>query len=436
MADAAEDEMLIESKPLEIAGSNQILKQRFNTKAANSLVLGEKEKNKALNQDVIEGTVARKGERIEKVLSRVSDADSVAEYTEAVKKIHKNASLKAGQPYKIIVDKASGRIKRFEYDVNDSRRMVVEGIYEPRGKFESVYYDVQVAVVRGTVKTTLLQAMEEAKEKPQLLWSMQDIFKSDINFIRDIQYGDSFAVLVEKKFMNNKFRGYGRIVAASFVNKGKNHEAYVFVNEYGKECYYTGNGDNLNRAFLQMPLAYTRISSGYTGNRLHPVLKVRRAHYGIDYAAPSGTPVKAIGAGTISFRGVAGGYGKQVIIRHDRQLESMYGHLRGYAKNIRVGLRVDQGTVIGYVGQTGLASGPHLDFRLRQNGKFINPSDLVNPRNVALANERKTAFRNNVRLAQAFMEGKSPLSSDTAGMFLQKKDIARLTLRGNRSNSL
>jgi murein DD-endopeptidase MepM/ murein hydrolase activator NlpD len=205
---------------------------------------------------------------------------------------------------------------------------------------------------------------------------LADIFGWDINFFTEIQDGDTFTVLYEKYNVQDKFKGYGRVLAARFVVKGVEHLAVYYDNNKGMHGYYDEHGKPIRKLFLKAPLNYRRISSGFSYHRLHPVFHVQRPHLGVDYAAPSGTPVVALGEGRISACGWSGGFGKAITIMHPGGYITHYGHLRGFAKGITKGRRVAQGDVIGYVGATGIATGPHLDFRVQYRGKFTNPLHL------------------------------------------------------------
>ncbi|MBQ9406422.1 MAG: M23 family metallopeptidase [Desulfovibrio sp.] len=236
------------------------------------------------------------------------------------------------------------------------------------------------------------------------------MFAYEIDFTQDPGKGDFLTVLVEKKYHEGVYRGYGRILAACLRYKGKMHEAFLFRDGNGPARYYTRKGENLRRNFLQAPLAVTRITSNFSKNRMHPILGYSRPHEGIDYAAPMGTPVKAVGDGEIAAQGWVSGYGNQVVITHAGGLESLYSHLAGFARGINKGTHVQQGQTIGYVGSTGLSTGPHLDFRLRLNGKFINPAVKINPRNAPVSAKNMAAFLRTMNKELRLLNGHSSFS--------------------------
>ena len=242
--------------------------------------------------------------------------------------------------------------------------------------------------------------------------ALANVFASEINFISDLREGDAFEVLVEKRFRHDAFEGYGRVLGAKFTNQNKQHTAYLFHNERGRETYYNAEGDNLHRELLKAPLSFLRVTSRYSMARRHPVFGNTRPHQGIDYGAPTGTPIMAVGDGVITNIGRAGGYGKQIIIRHDNGLESLYGHMSRFAKSMKNGKRVRQGQTIGYVGATGTATGPHLDFRIRKQGQFVNPDKLIIPRDQALEKRRMADYKLVVHAVDAYLTGKDTASYD------------------------
>jgi len=189
----------------------------------------------------------------------------------------------------------------------------------------------------------------------------------------DLRAGDTFQTLIEEKWLDGKFVRHGRILAARMVNQGRTFWGFYFEGKGTPAGYFDGGGRSLRKAFLKSPLKFTRISSGFSHGRLHPILQIYRPHLGVDYAAPTGTPVRAVADGRIALAGWEGGFGNLVKIQHNGTYTSMYGHLSRFAPGIKTGTTVRQGQLIGFVGATGLATGPHLDFRLVKGGQFINP---------------------------------------------------------------
>jgi murein DD-endopeptidase MepM/ murein hydrolase activator NlpD len=211
-----------------------------------------------------------------------------------------------------------------------------------------------------------------------LLIELANIFGWDIDFALDIRKGDSLSILYEENFLDGEKIGHGNIIAAQFINNGRTYQAIRYKTEKGAN-YYTPDGLAMRKAFIRTPVDFTRISSKFNPNRLHPVFKTTRPHRGVDYAAASGTPVKAAGDGKISFAGKQNGYGNVVIIDHGRGYQTLYAHLKGFAKGTNRGARVQQGKIIAYVGQTGWATGPHLHYEFRINGTHKNPVTVKLP---------------------------------------------------------
>lgn len=230
----------------------------------------------------------------------------------------------------------------------------------------------RVVVVAGTVSGNLFESVEALGERPQLVLDFAEMFAWDFDFAADSQPGDRFRMLVEKVFTGDLFVKYGRILAAEYENEGTVHTGIYFKEKEGGG-YYTPAGESLRRAFLKSPLEFTRISSGYSRSRRHPILGGVRPHLAVDYAAPSGTPVWAVAEGSVEFAGWSAGNGNTVILRHRANFKTMYNHLSRFGRGIRTGATVRQRQAIGYVGSTGLSTGPHLDYRVIKDGSFVNP---------------------------------------------------------------
>jgi murein DD-endopeptidase MepM/ murein hydrolase activator NlpD len=239
--------------------------------------------------------------------------------------------------------------------------------------------DSRPRVVRDVINTSLFEAVEAAGGHDQTAVALADIFGWDIDFVLDIQPGDSFVVSYQELYQDGAYVKDGPILAASFTNQGHTYRAVRYIGPDGSAHYYTPDGRSMHKAFLRTPVEFTRISSKFNSTRLHPILNLIRAHKGVDYAAPIGTPVRAAGDGRIRYAGPKGGYGNVVEIEHTRSIVTVYGHLSRFAKGTHVGSHVTQGTVIAYVGMTGLATGPHLHYEYRVNGVFKNPQTVSLP---------------------------------------------------------
>jgi len=239
--------------------------------------------------------------------------------------------------------------------------------------------EARTRTVRGVIDHSLFEAVGEAGAHDQTAVNLADIFGWDIDFVLDIQPGDSFAVTYQELYQDGTYVKDGPVLAASFVNQGREYYAVRYVDPEGGAHYFTPDGRNMHKAFLRAPVEFTRISSRFNSARRHPILNLIRAHKGVDYAAPIGTPVRAAGDGRILYAGSKGGYGNVIEIEHTRSIVTVYGHLSRFAKGTRAGRHVTQGSVIAYVGMTGLATGPHLHYEYRVNGAFKNPATVPLP---------------------------------------------------------
>ncbi|HEX2968471.1 MAG TPA: peptidoglycan DD-metalloendopeptidase family protein [Bacteroidales bacterium] len=235
----------------------------------------------------------------------------------------------------------------------------------------------EIKYAKGTISSSLWQAILDGGMPPALAAELNDIFQWTVDFF-GLEEGDNFKVVYEEKFIENKSMGIGKILTAQFTSSGKTYTAIPFIQD-GQETYFDADGKSLRKAFLKAPLKFTRISSRYTTSRFHPILKIRRPHLGVDYAAPIGTEVHTIGDGKVISVTTGGGEGRMVKIKHNANYTTAYMHLSRFGAGIKPGVMVSQGQVIGYVGSSGLSTGPHLDFRFYQNGSAIDPLKVIAP---------------------------------------------------------
>jgi murein DD-endopeptidase MepM/ murein hydrolase activator NlpD len=235
--------------------------------------------------------------------------------------------------------------------------------------------DVRTSSLRGRISSSLFRSFNDLGASDQVALQLAEVFRYDIDFAQELQPGDTFAVVLEQIWRDGKFLRDGDILAAEFVNSGHAYRAVRYTLPDGRHEYYTPDGKSIRKAFLLAPVQFSRISSGF-GLRWHPILDRMGAHKGIDYAAPVGTPIRAAGDGRLSFRGTQRGYGNVIVLGHAGGVETLYGHMSGFAPNLYVGRRVKQGDVIGFVGMTGLATGPHLHYEYRVGGVHRNPASI------------------------------------------------------------
>ncbi|MDW7709480.1 MAG: peptidoglycan DD-metalloendopeptidase family protein [Deferrisomatales bacterium] len=337
------------------------------------------------------GTV-RPGDTVSGLLRDLLSPREIHDLAKTAERVFPLTRVAAGQPYRLTT--VDGVLESFTYEIDRDEELTILRCED--GAFSCsrvpIEYRVETEVVQGTIRSSLFEAVSQAGEGPELAVGLAEIFAWDIDFLRDIRSGDSFQILVERRFREDAPAGYGRILAAQFVNRGDTFHAVWFQDGERAPGYYDLGGNSLRKAFLKAPLTFTRISSGFTNKRFHPITKTWRAHPAIDYAAPAGTPIKTVGDGVVAERGFTSGNGNYVRIRHNGTYETLYLHMSRFAKGLAKGKRVSQGQVIGYVGSTGLATGPHLCFRMYRNGVPINPMRLKSPSAEPVSTARMAEF--------------------------------------------
>lgn len=286
-----------------------------------------------------------------------------------------------GRIHQMVYDIEAGRALEIARERDGLRAQVIEHSVERRPTY-----------VTGRVETSFYSAAQSAGLPDRLIMELAEIFGWDIDFALDVREGDRFSVIYEERFLAAHRIGTGNILAAEYTNQGSHYQAIRFVDASGRADYYTREGRPLRKAFLKSPVDFRRITSGFRKERFHPVLGVNRPHLGVDYAAAQGTPVRATGDGRVQFKGVQGGYGKTIVLQHTQGYTTLFAHLSRFATGLQQGARVRQGQVIGYVGKTGLATGPHLHFEFRVNGVYRNPLTMRFPRAEPLAEADLPAF--------------------------------------------
>ncbi len=355
------------------------------------------------------------------VVEAPEEAEVAANTTESAKVgsgdslyvIFKKRKLDPGELMLLLKAKPHGRrLKRLmpgqilEFTLDDSRSLVALDLtldqtrtlkFSRNGEsFESELIDVplerRTAYAAGRIENSLFLAGQRAGLSNKVIMELVEIFGWDIDFALDIRSGDSFLVIFEELFKDGEKVADGNILAAEFINKQSPYRAVRYENPEGRATYFTPDGTSMRKAFLRTPVKFGRVSSRFNLKRRHPVLHRIRAHRGVDYAAAPGTPVRATGDGKIIYVGRKGGYGRTVILRHGSTYTSLYAHLRGYAKGIRSGRRVQQGQVIGYVGRSGLTTGPHLHYEFRVRGVHRNPLTIKLPKAAPVPAALKSDF--------------------------------------------
>ena len=318
---------------------------------------------------VVQGVI-QPGTSLARALDGVLSPAQLHRLVQAASPAYDLSRVAVGQPFGLALDAADGLVA-FTYRIDElSTLRVMSRDDELQPEILERRYDTALHRAEGVIESSLFMAITASGEKDQLALDLAEIFAWDVDFNTEIQKGDSFRVVVEKLSLEGEFSRYGRILTAEFVRGERVHRAVRF--EGGERPgYYAPDGTPLRKAFLRSPLRFTRISSRFTRRRLHPVTGQYRPHLAVDYAAPTGTPVHASADGRVVAAGWMGGLGKAVHLRHANGFETLYGHLSRI--HVRRGQRVAQGTPVGNVGATGLATGPHLDYRMKRDGQYVNP---------------------------------------------------------------
>lgn len=335
----------------------------------------------------------KSGDSLSLIFQRAGLADTVLhELMQSNEEAKKLTRIHPGQ--KIQFNIVDGQLEDLRYQKDRLNAMLFSRnengfIY----KEESVEPDTHIAYREATISNSLFLAGTEVGMDEKLIMELAGIFGWDVDFALDIRAGDSFKVLFEEQFLNGEKLRNGSILAAEFTNQGKTFQAVRYTDSKGDNHYFTPEGKSMRKAFLRTPVDFARISSHFNLQRKHPVLNKIRAHKGTDYAAPTGTPIKAAGDGRVTFAGTKGGYGRTVIIQHGQSYKTLYAHMHRYGRGIRSGTRVKQGQIIGYVGSSGLATGPHLHYEFYLNGAVRNPVNVPLPKAKSIAANELEDFK-------------------------------------------
>jgi murein DD-endopeptidase MepM/ murein hydrolase activator NlpD len=322
--------------------------------------------------------LVKRGDTLEILFRR--NGLSLADLAQLVALPEGGAGLKLLKPGdRLAIAHLDGQIVSLRRELDDVKVLSIarEGAGFAATTFER-RIDVRTSGAHAVIDSSLFEAGMAAGMSDRITMDMAGIFEWDIDFIQDVREGDQFTVIYEEIWRDGVKLRNGAIVAAEFVNQGKPFRAARYQDASGHSDYYTPEGRSLRKAFIRAPLNFTRISSNFNPSRRHPVLNTIRAHRGVDYAAPTGTPIRAAGDGKVLFRGVQGGYGNAIVLQHGGNITTLYGHMSRFG-TARVGARVKQGDVIGYVGKSGLATGPHLHYEYRVNGAHRNPRTVSLP---------------------------------------------------------
>ncbi|HPH66120.1 MAG TPA: peptidoglycan DD-metalloendopeptidase family protein [Kofleriaceae bacterium] len=366
------------------------------------------------NPNLIDAKVG-KGDSLGRILKRSGLGPAEAdEVIRALSGVLDFKSIRAGQAYRIERG-TDGRVRLFELVISKVHKVRAER--DDKGtlvaKDDQQQTRIELKEFGGRIDSSLYAAIKSTGEDPSLVAFFVDVFAYDIDFYNDTHEGDEFRVVVEKEFKDQEFLRYRRILAAQYSGRAGNFTVYHFSSDGKAGRYYDESGESVEKSFLKTPLKFARMSSGFDRKRFHPVLHTVKAHLGVDYAAPTGTPVWSASPGVITQRGVAGGAGNMVTVKHDNGLETLYMHLSKFASGQKVGDRIDAKTVVGFVGATGLATGPHLHFGVKKHGEFVDPSRLEPTRGPAVPSAYKAEYlaaaaKLKSRLAALSTDGAAP----------------------------
>lgn len=302
------------------------------------------------------------------------------------------SQLKPGQTVRAQTNEA-GKLIALQYQFNSTNLLsVIKADSGYIAKTHEINRNKHTVLKSATIQNSLFGATDAAEIPDSVAMQLVDIFSTDIDFQTDLRKGDRLVVAYEAEYSEGLQVKAGQVLSAEFTNDGKTYSAFIYRDPSGHVAYYTADGKSMQKSFLRSPLEFSRISSGFSSGRLHPILQTMRAHKGVDYAAPIGTRVKASANGTVEFIGSKGGYGKVIVLQHNNKISTVYGHLSGFASSLRPGAKVSQGEVIAFVGMSGLATGPHLHYEFLLNGENRDPVTIALPTAAPIPTNYRAAF--------------------------------------------
>jgi murein DD-endopeptidase MepM/ murein hydrolase activator NlpD len=354
------------------------------------------------------GTIAENSSLYGELLNLQLPREIVSGITTRLSRLFDLRRSRPGDSFKLFVGRGD-TVLAFEYLTCDWKRYRLD---REGDDYVATVRDIdlqrRVRRVEGVIESSLWDALRPLLPDMETFVELTDIFSWEIDFLTESQPGDEFSLIFEVFEKDSVVVKAGRILAAQYILGGQPHRAFLFRDSTGHADYFDEKGYCLRKSFLKSPLNYRRISSRFSRSRFHPVHKIYRPHLGVDYAAAPGTPVVAAGDGQVIFKGWRGGFGNYIEIRHPSNMVTTYGHLKGFARGISRGGHVAQGQVIGYVGSTGVSTGPHLDYRVKKGGKYIDPLKLVVPASLPVKEEYRTEYMARVELYRPLLENPAP----------------------------
>jgi len=349
----------------------------------------------------LEGRI-RRGDTIGNVLARLGVEDPAAmEFLRTNASARALYQLRPGKRLTVETDKDGG-LRTLRFVTGDGQQLSVKRLGDRlTAETAPATTEIRWQMAAGEIQSSLFGAADAAGLPDTVTLQLADVFAGDIDFYKELRRGDRFAVVYEMRYVDGEAIGAGRIVAAQFENRGRILRGYLWRSDDGTENYYSESGAPMRKAFLRSPMEFSRVTSGFSNARFHPIMQTWRAHKGVDYAAPTGTPVRATGDARIAFAGQQNGYGNVVILQHHGAFSTVYAHLSRFAPQIKTAGRVMQGEILGYVGQTGWATGPHLHYEFRVAGDQRNPLTVALPSGEPLAPGSRQAFAERIVPATA-----------------------------------
>lgn len=354
-----------------------IYKTYFEQGEASGQIAQSEEVNNIKNKEIFDAEyIVQEGDTLSLILEFLNTKqEERIKIIEAFEKIYSPTKIKAGNSFKIKFEEDKISVGEIEYAISPEKVLIITKKAENEWGSEEkeIVFDIKIASKGAKIKSSLFETGSEIGLGAATILLMADVFSGEIDFAADIREGDSFKVIYEEKYKDGALALEGNILAAEFQNQGQTFRTFYFEDPGNISSYFDEKGRSLKKAFLKSPLNYRYISSGYTGARYHPVLKIVTSHRAIDYVATAGTPAVTVADGKIMLAAWREDYGNYVAVRHSNGYVTYYGHLSGFAKGIRAGVSVVQGQIIGYVGSTGFSTGAHLDYSMKLNGAYINP---------------------------------------------------------------
>ena len=336
----------------------------------------------------------QRGDTVDELLSRLEISDATAsKYLRSSPDAQTFRQLSVGKEIQAEISATGGLISLHYLGVDGEQILVTKQSNSLKIKKLPAKLEKRLFVRTGEIKTNLYTAADAIEMPETIANQLYELFSGDIDFHHDLRVGDKFTAIYEMNYYNGSLLNTGRVLSAEFINQGHVYSAIYFQKDAEHGDYYTPEGKSVQKAFLRSPIEYSRVSSGYSKSRFHPILKKWRSHKGVDFAARTGTKVRATADGTVTFIGKDGGYGNVIRIKHQGHYTTLYGHLSRFSEGLHRGQRITQGDLIGYVGKTGLASGPHLHYEFKINGQHRNPMSVELPDAKPIDEADKVAFQ-------------------------------------------